>query len=264
LIFRTWIDGKYTVIRLTDFSKIYYSKSDKTMVTGVSNVSFSAEKDTITGLLGLNGAGKTTIIRAICALHYATSGHVFVGDNSTDPVDASIDPVRVRELTGFVAEQPLLYENFTVKEFLETVASIRISDKRRRLEALERVISDCTLQEVLGVKITVLSKGFRQRVAFAQALIHDPPVLVFDEPSSGLDPVQIYKMRQFIIKLAKGRTILLSTHILQEAEMLCSSVCILLQGKLIISGPVKDITDKTGSASFEEAFLKLTGSGVFS
>jgi ABC-2 type transport system ATP-binding protein len=249
------------VISLSGFSKTYYSGLRHLPVKAVQDVSFKAGQGKITGLLGLNGAGKTTIIRAICGLHYATTGHVLIGSDQGPLIDAAENPVVVKNLTGYVPEQPVFYDDFTIREFLETTASMHGLCGIERKNAVDRVVAICSLEDVLGKKISELSKGLLQRVSFAQALIHDPPVLVLDEPASGLDPAQIHQMHQFLKTLSPDKTILLSTHIMQEASTLCSDICIISCGRLVTAGSVTDITD-SGQKSLESVFLEVAGSPV--
>lgn len=239
------------MIQTVNFTKKYGKK------TAVDGVNLSAEKGCVTGLLGPNGAGKTTILKAICGLHYATSGTVFVQD-----IDVAENPVAVKEIVGYVSEQPALFGSYKVRDFLDYSAKIRLAsskkDKKFYAESVEKVTFLCNIQDVLDKKIRELSKGYRQRLSFAQALIHDPAVLVLDEPVSGLDPVQIHQMRSLIKNLAHSKTILLSTHLMQEVEALCQEVHIISKGKLVASGSVNQIAQASGCNTFEEAFLQLT------
>lgn len=225
--------------------------------TAVKEINLSAQAGCITGLLGPNGAGKTTILKAVCGLHYATSGTV-----SVQGIDVAENPVAVKELVGYVSEQPALFGSYSVQDFLEYGAKVRLASldkgKNYYIEAVEKVSSLCNIQSVMDKKIRELSKGYRQRLSFAQALIHDPPVLVLDEPVSGLDPAQIHQMRTLIKNLSATKTILLSTHLMQEVEALCQVVHIISDGRLVASGSVSQIAQATGCNSFEEAFLHLT------
>ncbi|MBR5580760.1 MAG: ABC transporter ATP-binding protein [Treponema sp.] len=221
----------------------------------VDGVSFVARPGVITGLLGPNGAGKTTILKAICALHYPTEGAVRVMGR-----DVESFPVEVRSLVGYVSEQPALIGSLTTKEFLHYAGELRFAGRAGAVvaDAVERVVEECQLQEVFHKPISHLSKGYRQRLSFAQALLHNPPVLVLDEPVSGLDPAQIRQMRDMIKRLGSKKTILLSTHLMQEVEALCQQVHIISRGRLVASGSAQEIAAATGTKSFEDAFLKLT------
>ena len=231
------------MIELREFSKSYSSQRNASFA--VQNFSFTCQNGEITALLGLNGAGKTTILKAIAARHFATSGTVLV-----DGVNASEHPEIVRNLTGFVQEEPQLPGEYTVSEYLNMVA---------RLHG----VKDFTLQtdllsEILCKKIRTLSKGQRQRVNFAQSLLYNPPVLVLDECTSGLDPAQIIHVREFIKSLKAEHTILLSTHLMQEVEALCDKVCIIHEGKCVAFGSASHIALQYNCANLEEAFFKIT------
>lgn len=259
------------MIEVDSFTKIYGTK--KTDSKAVDGVSFVAQPGVITGLLGPNGAGKTTILKAICALHYPTQGAVRVMGR-----DVESFPVEVRSLVGYVSEQPALIGSLTAKDFLQYAGKLRFAGRagvqvagaegqavsqesfsqESLSQAVERVVEECQLQEVLHKPISHLSKGYRQRLSFAQALLHNPPVLVLDEPVSGLDPAQIRQMRDMIKRLSREKTILLSTHLMQEVEALCQQVHIISRGRLVASGSAQEIAAATSTKSFEDAFLKLT------
>lgn len=259
------------MIEVDSFTKIYGTK--KADSKAVEGVSFVAQPGVITGLLGPNGAGKTTILKAICALHYPTQGAVRVMGR-----DVESFPVEVRSLVGYVSEQPALIGSLTAKDFLQYAGELRFAGRagvqvagaegqavsqeslsqESLSQAVERVVEECQLQEVLHKPISHLSKGYRQRLSFAQALLHNPPVLVLDEPVSGLDPAQIRQMRDMIKRLGREKTILLSTHLMQEVEALCQQVHIISRGRLVASGSAQEIAAATSSKSFEDAFLKLT------
>ena len=241
------------MIEVDSFTKIYGMK--KSGGKAVDGVSFVARPRVITGLLGPNGAGKTTILKAICALHYPTEGAVRVMGR-----DVESFPVEVRSLVGYVSEQPALIGSLTTKEFLHYAGELRFAGRAGAVvaDAVERVVEECQLQEVFHKPISHLSKGYRQRLSFAQALLHNPPVLVLDEPVSGLDPAQIRQMRDMIKRLGSEKTILLSTHLMQEVEALCQQVHIISRGRLVASGSAQEIAAATGTKSFEDAFLKLT------
>ena len=243
------------MIELINFSKKYNKSAEYV----VKDISLSAEKGKITGLLGLNGAGKTTIIKAICTRHYASEGIVNVSDKQGTFFSAEKNPEIVRSLIGYVPEVSDLPLQQTVLEFLDFSGTVHGLSNNSKKDNLEKVISDCDLSNVLSKKIGSLSKGFKQRVSFAAALIHDPANLILDEPMCGLDPAQIIQFRKLIKKIAETKTVLISTHLMQEVEALCSCVYILSKGKIVISGSEQDIIQKTKSASIEDAFLKVTG-----
>jgi len=230
----------------------------------------TCEKGCITGILGLNGAGKTTILKAITARHFATSGSVLV-----EGIEAGENAEQVRNLTGFVEEEPKLPGEYTVEEYLNMVASLHgletqmHADKRGLNNDINssasicvnlRLIESLSLTELLPKKIKTLSKGQRQRVNFAQALIYNPSVLVLDEPASGLDPAQIINMRSLVKSLKGEHTILLSTHLMQEVDSLCDKVYILHEGRIAASGRPDEIASQFKCKNLEEAFFKITSS----
>ncbi|MCR5386591.1 MAG: ABC transporter ATP-binding protein [Treponema sp.] len=242
------------MIELVDFTKEYKTFFNQKK-TAAHNVSFVAKPKSITGLLGPNGAGKTTVIKAICSIHYATSGSVYIYDSNKNKFDAALQVERAKRLIGYVSENPHLYRNYSVLEYLKMTQEIWNCADR---ESLRKVIEMFGLGDVLKQKISTLSKGFCQRVNFAASLIHDPEVLVLDEPASGLDPNQIIETRKIIKKLAATKTVLLSTHIMSEAESLCDDVVIMSEGKVLASDSVENIKKKTKSKNLEQAYINLT------
>lgn len=233
------------MIELSHFSKLYKHFS------AVTDVSLVCKPGCITGLLGENGAGKTTILKAVAGWHCASSGKLLVHG-----VNAAENPVAVRSLVGFVPESPVFPAEYTVREFLLMTARIHLLPSPER--ALSDVAELCSISDILSKKIRTLSKGYRERLAFANALIYNPPVLVLDEPASGLDPAQIVRMRALVKELAKTHTILLSTHLMQEVDILCDFICILHKGQSVAQGSAEEIIRKSGKKSLEEAFLQLT------
>lgn len=245
------------MIELINFTKSYELNS-KQKKEAVSDVSFVVPQNSITGLLGPNGAGKTTIIKAICSIHYATNGNIFIYDKNNNKFDAAIDIEDSKKLIGYVSENPILYKNFTVIEYLKMIADIWNICDTNLGKSLNKVITDFKLKDVLWQKISTLSKGFTQRVNFASALIHNPEILILDEPSSGLDPNQIIETRNLIKSFSKDKTILLSTHIMQEAENLCDNIVIISEGKVLKTGSIEDVKNETNSKNLEQAYINLT------
>jgi ABC-2 type transport system ATP-binding protein len=239
------------MIELVNFSKNY------SHYKAVKNLSYKFEKGLITGILGPNGAGKTTLLKALTARHFASEGKVLLESQKYGKIiDAQENPEAVRDITGFVEETPSIPEEYTVLEYLGFICSLHNCSKKN----IEKTIELCSLDEVKNKKIRTLSKGYKERVNFAQALVYDSEVLVLDEPASGLDPSQIVKMRSLVKELSKNHTIILSTHLMQEAISLCDRVIILNHGKALISGTIDQICSKTECSSLEEAFFKLTSS----
>ena len=194
----------------------------------VDNLSFSVPKGQVLGFLGPNGAGKSTTMRVITGAISPSSGSVSIG--GIDVIKRSID---AQKLLGYLPENAPSYAEMSVREFLEFIGDVRGLTGKSKAMALDRVKEQCFLGEMWNVLIETLSKGYRQRVGFAQAVLHDPPALILDEPTDGLDPNQKHEIRRFIRTLGQEKTIILSTHILEEVEALCSRVIIISNGKLM-------------------------------
>jgi ABC-2 type transport system ATP-binding protein len=194
----------------------------------INNVSFSAAKGEVLGFLGPNGAGKTTTMRILSCFMPPTSGKARIAGYCIRD-----DSLEVRKRLGYMPENTPLYTYMTTRSYLYFVAEVKGIPATERKRKVDHVIGDCGLQSVSGRIIGVLSKGFRQRVGIAQALIGKPKVLILDEPTAGLDPKQIIEIRDLIKSLAKDRTIILSTHILPEVSMVCDRVIIINDGAII-------------------------------
>jgi ABC-2 type transport system ATP-binding protein len=213
----------------------------------VKGISFKAERGQILGFLGPNGAGKTTTMRIITGFMPATSGTVEI-----DGLDIFTNSLEARRRIGYLPETPPLYTDMRVESYLRFVAKLR-GVKRSAVEgAVDHVIKVCGLTEMAARICGQLSKGYRQRVGVAQALIHDPPVLVLDEPTIGLDPRQIHEIRELIRGLSGERTIVLSTHILPEVSQICDKVVIINDGRVVLEEKIAEIPAGT---SLEEVFL---------
>ncbi len=222
--------------------------------TAVKDINLFFPSNEISALIGLNGAGKTTILKAIAGIHYPDEGSIMING-----VNVLTNPLEVKQNLGFVTEQSSLVSDFTVFEFLRIESGILLPhySKEQIILNLERIIELCSLQSVVYKNIKILSKGYRQRVSFARALLHNPSVLLLDEPTSGLDPQQIVEMRNLMLKLSSSKTILISTHLMQELEALCTNIAILHEGALKAFGNEQDICKQVGCTSLEKAFLKL-------
>jgi len=205
-------------------------------VEAVKGVSFAAETGAVLGLLGPNGAGKTTIMKVLTGYHFPSSGTALV-----DGIDVTEDPIAVKRRVGYLPEMVPLYQEMTPSEYLDFAADARQLDPGSRKAAKERAVEACGLGPVYSKPVEQLSKGFRQRVGLAQAILHDPPILILDEPTTGLDPNQIIEIRSLIRELGKEKTVILSTHILQEVEAVCSSVVILNEGRVAAQGAPGEI-----------------------
>ena len=209
----------------------------------VDNVSFAVGSGEVVGFLGPNGAGKTTTMRIITGFLPATEGEAVV-----DGFPVSEKPKEVRSRIGYLPENNPLYEDLRVREYLGFRAALKWIPKNRRRSAVDDVISACEVSEVADRVIGVCSKGFRQRVGLADALLGDPPVLILDEPTVGLDPHQIMHTRKLIGDLAKRHTVIISTHILPEVEAICSRVLIIHRGRICFDGTKAELQAGLGGA----------------
>jgi len=217
-------------------------------LVAVDNASFCVDEGQILGFLGPNGAGKTSTMRMITGFMPPTSGTVRIGGH-----DTVTDSMEVRRRIGYLPESPPLYLDMTVTGYLRFVGRLKGLGRSELPGAMERTVSVCGLDHVRDRILGHLSKGYRQRVGLAQALIHDPPVLVLDEPTIGLDPRQIIEIRQLIRQLGGERTIILSTHILPEVSQVCEKVVIINDGRVAVDGMLADLTRHQ---SLEEVFLQ--------
>lgn len=203
----------------------------------VSDVTFSAAKGEIVGFLGPNGAGKTTTIRMLATYLPPSSGAARVAG-----YDIVTQADEVRKRIGYLPENPPLYPEMTVREYLSFIADIKGVVRSQKLQRIDQVMERCFITDVRNKLCQHLSRGYRQRVGLAQAIIHDPEVIILDEPTSGLDPKQIIEIRQLIRSLGQAHTVLLSTHILPEVSMVCSKVVIINRGKVVIESALNQLT----------------------
>lgn len=210
------------MIEVENLSKIYGSTQ------AIENVSFSVEKGTIMGFLGPNGAGKTTTMRILTGYIPATQGKAKIAG-----YEVHEQPMAVRGQIGYLPETPPLYPDMTVRDFLGFVTKIKGVSAGDRQEKINKALQCCQIEDRANTIIRKLSKGYRQRVGIAQAIVHEPPVIILDEPTVGLDPRQIIEVRNLIKSLAGERTIVLSTHILPEVSMTCDLVTIINKGKIV-------------------------------
>jgi ABC-2 type transport system ATP-binding protein len=218
--------------------------------TAVENISFRVEKGEIVAFLGPNGAGKTTTMRVITGFLPATEGTV-----SVSGFDVFEESMQVKKRIGYLPEHPPVYNDMTVGEYLKFVAKIKGVARGDRSGAMERVMRRCGLKGTERKLIGKMSKGYKQRVGLAQAMIHNPDVLILDEPTIGLDPKQIIEIRELIKSLSKEHTIILSTHILQEVTMICQRVLIIHQGRIVADDTLESLT---AQETLESMFLKHT------
>lgn len=208
----------------------------------MSEVSFEIRRGEIVGFLGQNGAGKTTLMRILTSYLPATTGEVIIGGE-----DVRDNSLAVRKKIGYLPEIPPLYPDMTIGEYLRFAAQLKDVPAARRREEIDRVLTECDLREVRNKTIRTLSRGFRQRVGIAQAIINDPELLILDEPTIGLDPVQILQVRKLIRNLKQKRTVLLSTHILSEIEQIAQRVIIIKSGRIIADQPLDALLNTSGS-----------------
>ena len=223
------------MIRVTDLIKDYGSRR------AVSDLSFDAEKGEILGFLGPNGAGKTTTMRILTGYMPPTSGKVTIG--GYDVIENSLE---VRRITGYMPESVPLYNDMTVYEYLKYMADLRKLKNAKQL--IDETIEQVQLQDRANGYIGKLSKGMRQRVGLAQAILHQPEVLILDEPTIGLDPKQVVMFRQLIQSIGKDRTVLLSSHILPEVQQVCDRVLIINKGRIVAEDTPEQLQSRlTGS-----------------
>ncbi len=208
-------------------------------IRGIEDVSFSIGKGEITGFLGPNGSGKTTTMRILTCFFPPTSGRAKVAG-----YDVIKNPIEVRRRIGYMPETVPLYPDMKVTTYLTFVAEAKRMEKRERKNKIGEIMEQCGILKVSQRLVGNLSKGYRQRVGLAQALINDPEVLILDEPTIGLDPKQVVEIRQFIKNLAGERTIILSTHVLSEASTICERVIIIHEGKIAAVDTPENLTGK--------------------
>ncbi|HEX5415783.1 MAG TPA: ABC transporter ATP-binding protein [Chloroflexota bacterium] len=225
------------MIQVSNLSKSYGPKS------AISNVTFDVKPGEILGFLGPNGAGKTTTMRILCGYMPATSGTITV-----DGYDVFAQSLQARRRIGYLPESVPLYPEMTVESYLSFMAQIRGVAGKQRKDQVDRVMKLAHVDHVRGTLIGRLSRGYRQRVGIAQALVHDPPVLVLDEPTVGLDPKQITETRQLIKNLGGSHTVLLSTHILPEVSMVCNRVVIINGGHVVAEDTPDNLTKRLRGA----------------
>ena len=213
------------MIEVKNLSKIYGATQ------AIKNVSFSVAKGSILGFLGPNGAGKTSTMRILSGYIPANEGTATI-----DGFEVHQHPMAVRERIGYLPETPPLYPDMTVSEYLLFVCKIKGISAGDRTDKVKKALQCCQIEDRADTIIRKLSKGYRQRVGIAQAIVHEPPVIILDEPTVGLDPRQIIEVRNLIKSLAGERTIILSTHILPEVSMTCDAVTIINKGKIVATG----------------------------
>jgi ABC-2 type transport system ATP-binding protein len=227
-------------LKVQNISK-FYGKNK-----ALDKINFSAKPGEIVGFLGPNGAGKSTTMKIISTYLMQDKGKVFING-----IDTVTNPLKVKKKIGYLPEHNPLYLEMYIKEYLELLADIHNVDKSK----ISQLIKQVQLDDNSSKKIRELSKGYRQRVGLAAALLHNPDILILDEPTTGLDPNQLNSIRELIKEIGKTKTVLLSTHIMQEVEVICNRVIIINKGKIVADDLIENITkDKT----LTEVFAELT------
>jgi ABC-2 type transport system ATP-binding protein len=220
------------MIQVKNLTK-YYSN-----LCAVDQISLDIQQREILGLLGPNGAGKTTTLRMLTGFLQPTAGSIHVKDYSIDE-----HPLEIKKILGYLPESAPLYHDMLVFDYLNYVADIRGIENDRKLKRIRKLADLCGINEVMHQPIDELSKGYKQRVGLAHAMMNDPEILILDEPTSGLDPNQIVEIREIIKQIGKEKTIILSTHILSEAEATCDRVVIINRGKIVADGSMESLKE---------------------
>ena len=219
------------MIKVESLSKTYRER------LAVDDISFKIEQGEIVGFLGPNGAGKTTTMRAITGYLIPTEGEVWVAE-----CNMRKDPLQARQHIGYLPETIPLYTDMTTRAYLSFAAKLRGLDSKAAQRRIDEVVDVCQLEAYLDVLTGKLSKGFRQRVGLAQAIIHDPEVLILDEPTVGIDPLQVVQTKEMIKELGRKRTILLSTHILPQVNLICERVIIINHGRIVAEDSIENLS----------------------
>ena len=235
------------MIEVVKLSKHFGSK------VAVDELSFTVQKGEVLGFLGPNGAGKSTTMRMVTGFIPPSSGEARICG-----ISITADPTEAKKKIGYLPESAPLYNDMTVIGFLKFCAEIRKLSGSAKKEAVERSIETCFLGSVAHQSIDTLSKGYRHRTCLAQALLHDPEVLILDEPTDGLDPNQKYEVRQLIKRLGETKAILFSTHILEEVEASCTRAIIVDRGRIVEDGTPAELIAQSDTGSLTDLFRKLT------
>lgn len=225
-------------------------------IVAVNGVSFNVEKGEVLGLLGPNGAGKSTLMKMLACFQKPDSGTATICG-----YDILENPVEVRKSIGYLAENVPLYNEMTVGDFLNFVCDARKIKGKNRKQALDRIVPMCSVESVYHQTIETLSKGYKRRVGLAQTLIHDPDVLILDEPTDGLDPNQKHEVRELINNMSKDKCIIVSTHILEEVEAVCSRTIIIARGEILVDSTPEKLKEEH-QCGLDEIFRKITSTKV--
>lgn len=222
-------------------------------IHAVKNLSFSVRKGEVLGFLGPNGAGKSTTMKMITGFLEPTAGTV-----SVCGYDILEEPIQVKEKIGYLPEGAPSYGEMTVKNFLDFIADIRVMKGKEKENRVDEIIKKINLESVRNQTIDTLSKGFKRRVGVAQALMHDPEVLIMDEPTDGLDPNQKHEVRTLIKEMAEHKAIVISTHILEEVDAICTRAIIIASGELLFDGTPEELLAKSDSGRMDDVFREIT------
>ena len=217
----------------------------------LKDISFEIGRGEIVGFLGQNGAGKTTLMRILTTYLPVTSGEVIIAGE-----DVAKNSLAIRRRIGYLPENPPLYSDMTTRDYLKFAAQLKNVPIKQQRTQIDKVLAECNLKDVQDKTIGILSKGYKQRVGIAQAIINDPEVLILDEPTIGLDPVQIIQVRNLIKSLEYKRTVILSTHILSEIQQIAQRVIVIKSGEIIVDETLENLL-REGGSSLEEVFLSL-------
>jgi len=236
-------------LRMIEIKNLTKKLGDNTIL---DNISFSVKKGEILGFLGPNGAGKTTTMKIITSFWSATEGSVLV-----DGLEVKDNSLKTRKKIGYLPENVPLYDDMKVSEYLKFAAEIRKIPKEKIKERIKEAVASCGLKDVYDRPIDELSKGYRQRTGLAQAIIHDPEILILDEPTTGLDPNQIAEIRELIKNLGKEKTVIFSTHILAEAAAICDRAVIVNKGKIVGEGTPDELSRRF--AGKDLIYVKIKG-----
>jgi ABC-2 type transport system ATP-binding protein len=226
-------------------------------LTAVDGISFQVQPGEVLGFLGPNGAGKTTTMRMFAGFVEPTSGNVEICGH---PVER--EPTEAKRCLGYLPEGAPSYGEMTSRDFLDFVAAIRGLEGDQKARRMAEVIDLLNLGPVLDRKIETLSKGFKRRVGFAQAILHDPPVLIMDEPTDGLDPNQKHEVRELIHAMAPDKIIVISTHILEEVDAVCSRAIIICEGRIVADETPEELRSRSETGRLDEVFRALTSTSA--
>ena len=234
------------MIKTQNLTKNYHG------LVAVDDLSFTVEPGEVLGFLGPNGAGKTTTMRMIAGFVNPTAGTASICGH-----DVTQEPLAAKSVLGYLPEGAPTYGEMSVRGFLEFIADVRALQGEKRKQRLDYVIGKLQLDTVLQQTVETLSKGFKRRVGLAQAIVHDPPVLILDEPTDGLDPVQKHEVRTLISEIAREKTIVISTHILEEVDAVCTRALIITRGKLVADDTPAGLRTRAPSGRLDDVFRQI-------